>query len=149
MGCLRDSRTKNQNSRTKGSQLRSPFFELQEKYFSFELANLTLSQETKKLSSGKILVPGVLIQVRYSRLSFSVADHGHHTVSMSYYWYSVSRCRLLSLSFCFCSRHRSSRNHVTLLELLKMCQKLQYREKSRSKQIKNKHSALSLYPSDA
>ena len=32
-----------------------------------------------------------------------------------------------------------------LSELLKICQKLQYREKSSSKQIKNKHSALSLY----
>ena len=71
-------------------------------------------------------------------------------LSMSYYWYSV-----LSLSFafaqffCFCSRHRSSRHHVTLSELLKICQKLQYREKSSSKQIKNKQSALSLNPADA
>ena len=39
--------------------------------------------------------------------------------------------------------------HVTLSELLTICQKLQYREKSSSKQIKNKHSALILYPSDA
>ena len=41
---------------------------------------------------------------------------------------------------------RSSRHHVTLSELLKICQKLQY---SSSKQIKNKHSALSLYAYDA
>ena len=56
------------NSRTKGSRLRSLFFELQEKYFSLELANLILSEETKTLSSGKISVRGLLIQVRYSRL---------------------------------------------------------------------------------
>ena len=61
------------------------------------------------------------------------------------------RCRFrsLSLSLRFFSCHRSSRHHVALSELLKICQKLQYREKSSSKQIKNKHSALSLYPSDA
>ena len=36
--------------------------------------------------------------------------------------------------------------NLNLSELLKICQKLQY---SSTKQIKNKHSALSLYPSDA
>ena len=36
---------------------------------------------------------------------------------------------------------------MTLSELLKICQKLQYREKGSSKQIKYKHSALSFYPS--
>ena len=54
------------------------------------------------------------------------------------------RCRSLSLSFRFCSSHRSSRHHAALLELLKLCQKLQYREKRSSKQIKNKNSTLSL-----
>ena len=34
------------------------------------------------------------------------------------------RCRSFSLSFRFCSRLRSSKNDVTLSELLKMCQKL-------------------------
>ena len=34
------------------------------------------------------------------------------------------RCRSLSLSFHFCSSHRSSRHHVTLSEHLKICQKL-------------------------
>ena len=43
---------------------------------------------------------------------------------------------------------RCARHHITLSELLKVCQKLQYRGKSSSKQIRNKHSALSLYPSD-
>ena len=38
---------------------------------------------------------------------------------------------------------------VLVIEPLKICQKLQYREKSSSKQIKNKHSTFSLYPSDA
>ena len=33
-----------------------------------ELANLILSQETKKLSSGKISARSILILVRYSRL---------------------------------------------------------------------------------
>ena len=62
------------NSRTKGLRLRSPFFELQEKSFSLELANVILSQETKTLSSGKISVRGVLIHVK----SFFLADHGDH-----------------------------------------------------------------------
>ena len=68
-------------------------------------------------------------------------------LSMSYYWYSV-----LSLSFsfaqslCFCSSYRSSRHHVTLSALLKICQKLQYREKSGSKQIKNKHNYVYIPP---
>ena len=93
-------------------------------------------------------------------------------LSMSYYWYSV-----LSLSFSFaqsfhsCSRYRrktpvpihvlsrlpapgsprmrSFGYHVTLSEFLKICQKLQYREKSSSKKFKNKLSALSLHPADA
>ena len=71
------------NSQTKGSRLRSPFFKLQEKYISLELANLILTQEMKKLSSGKISVRGVLIQVRYLRLSFFLVDHGHHTVPLT------------------------------------------------------------------
>ena len=33
-------------SRTKGPQARSPFIELQEKYFSLELATLKLTRET-------------------------------------------------------------------------------------------------------
>ena len=56
------------------------FFELQEKYFSLELANLMLSQETKTLSSGNISFRGVLIQVKYSRLSLFLAGYEHHTV---------------------------------------------------------------------
>ena len=57
-------------------------------------------------------------------------------------WYSVlSLSFSFAQSFFFCSRYRSSRHHVTLSELLKICQKLQYGEKSSSKQIKNKHSA--------
>ena len=49
MGCLNDSQTKD-------LRLRSPFFDLQEKYFSLEFSNLILSQETKELSSGKIIL---------------------------------------------------------------------------------------------
>ena len=41
----------------------------------------------------------------------------------------LCRRRSLSLSFRFCSRHRSSRHHVTLSELLKICQKLQCRKR--------------------
>ena len=44
--CLHDSRTK-------GSRVHSCFFELQEKYFSLELANLILSQETENHLQGK------------------------------------------------------------------------------------------------
>ena len=65
----------------------------------------------------------------------------------------------LLLVFCFVvvvlflspsvSSHRSSRHYASLSELLKICQKLQYREKCSSKQINNKHIALRLYPSDA
>ena len=64
-------------------------------------------------------------------------------------WYLFCFCSSLSLSFRFCSSHRSSRHYATLSELLKTCQKLQYREKCSSKQINNKHIALRLYPSDA
>ena len=58
------------------------------------------------------------------------------------------RCRSLSLSFSFCSSHMSSRHHATLSELLKVCQKLQFRKKAALHTLKI-DSALSLYPSDA
>ena len=55
-------------------------FEVQEKSFSLELANLILSQETKTLSSGKISVRGVLIQVRFffSRTTETILDRRMH-----------------------------------------------------------------------
>ena len=56
------------------------FSRITREIFQFGITNLILSQDTKKLSSGKIPVRGVLIKVRYLRLSFFLAAHGHHTV---------------------------------------------------------------------
>ena len=47
-----------------------------------ELANLRLLQETKKLSSGKISAPYVLMQVRYSRLQLLFVAQGPYTVQI-------------------------------------------------------------------
>lgn len=55
------------------------FFRITRQIFQFGTCQFNIIARNEKLSSGKILVRGVLIQVRYSRLSFFLANHGHHT----------------------------------------------------------------------
>ena len=70
LGCLHDSWTKDQIRARVARDYAHLFSNYKRNISVWKLPILILSQETKKVSPGKISVRGVLIQVRYSRLSF-------------------------------------------------------------------------------
>ena len=63
-----------------GPLARLLFFKFQEEFVIWKVATLQLLLGTWKLSSGKILAHEVLIQVRYLKLQFYLADQWPHSV---------------------------------------------------------------------